>query len=143
MGERHLIYDSPIARSGEVAVPYTPSWFLPYSFEFVIDRDRPQLALAVVDCTGVGALGVRPSLPDGPNVTPFYLYDAYPFLRSGSGTRTLGLAVMPNLPDAAAQKKLTVRAERSDGERINQRDVWLRPGWVTSLRLTPAARFEL
>jgi hypothetical protein len=99
---------------------------------------RARVRAIVSDCLGAPVAGARVTLPDMPEISAFTLNGALVF--EEGLTAGTGVAELVDLPDSAADDRVRVRAElAATDELIAEREVWVRPGFMTRLWLGPAS----
>jgi hypothetical protein len=136
--EHQILYLAPLARPQEFFAGFVSSGTVSLP---MIDMARPRVSVVVTDCLVAPVRGARVTLPELPDVTGYTLEGAGFRFTKGPTTAT-GVAVLYNLPDSVSGTKVRVRAERSSGERVPEREVLVQAGFSTGLWLGPAARSE-
>jgi len=129
-----LVYGAPLARA---QVYY--SGFLT-TYPPMRNASAARLGVAVIDCLAAPVPGASVTLPDLPEVAASAFNTRRTF--SPGPTTAAGIAALVDLPDSAADAPLLVHAEGDDGLLIEERAVWVRPGWTTFVYLLPSARSD-
>jgi hypothetical protein len=96
------------------------------------------LVIQIVDCLDWGARNVRFELPALPAVEVGHYGDGIVY---GARTTSVGLALVPDVPDTARQNPIRGQAVQvGTGAVVAETLVQVRSGWITELMLRPASR---
>jgi len=138
-GVRMRVYPEPLARAMEFRMVLLDGYPLQIQTGGLLDLQAgAPLVVQMVDCLGYGARNVRFELPA---VSEVKVGHYGPGLVYGADATSVGLALVPNVPDAARQNQLRGRVvQLGTDEVVAEAYFHVRSGWLTELLLRPRAR---
>jgi hypothetical protein len=138
-GCRLKVYTEPLARAMELRLVLLDGYPLQTQTGGLIDLQAgAPLVIQIVDCLDWGARNVRFELPALPAVEVGHYGDGIVY---GARTTSVGLALVPDVPDTARQNPIRGQAVQvGTGAVVAETLVQVRSGWITELMLRPASR---
>jgi hypothetical protein len=138
-GARMRVYPEPLARAMELRMVLLDGYALQSQTGGLLDLEAgAPLVIQIVDCLGFGARNVRFELPDLPGVEVGHYGEGVVY---GAEATSVGLALVPDVPETASQKQIRGRVVRvGTGEIVAEALVEVRAGWITELMLRPRTR---
>jgi len=138
-GARTRYYPAPLARATQVGLRLLDSYTLQLQTGGLLDLEAgAPLVIQIVDCLEYGARNVRFELPELPAVEVGHFGDGFVY---GADATSVGLALVPDVPESSRSKRVRGRLVRVGTEEIvAEALVEVRAGWISEVLLQPRTR---
>ncbi len=138
-GWKARVYPEPLAMETEVRLVLLDSYALQSQTNGLLDLDAgAPLVIEITDCLNFAARNVRFELPDLPDVEVGHFGEGIVY---GAPATSVGLALVPDVPEAARREPIWGRAVQvGTDEIVAETLVGVHSGWTTELVLLPRTR---
>jgi hypothetical protein len=138
-GARMRVYPEPLARAMTLTMVLLDGYNLQSQTGGLLDLETgAPLVIEIVDCLAYATRNVRFELPELPGVDVGHYGEG---LMYGAEATSVGLALVPDVPDNARQNAIRGRVVyMGTNEIVAEAIVSVGSGWITELHLRPRTR---